>query len=227
MEFILSLLSIILIDIVLGGDNAVVIAMASKSLPPQLRKKAILLGTAGAIAVRVLLTAFVIYLLAIPLLQFVGGLLLIWIAWKLLADNNQKEVTCRSGKGLWDALKIIIMADLVMGVDNILAIAGAARGHVGLVLFGLVISIPLIVWGSTLLVRLMDRFSAITYVGAGVIAWAAGHMIAADPIVAGRVIPYLPHFEYLAPLTCVVLVTGYGWYKNRLAGQVYKANDNV
>lgn len=227
MELIFSLLSIILIDIVLGGDNAVVIAMASKSLPPEQRKKAILLGTAGAIAVRVLLTAFAVYLLGIPFLQFVGGLLLVWIAIKLLVDNKQEEMACRQGKGLWDAVKIIIMADLVMGVDNILAIAGAARGHVGLVLFGLAFSIPLIVWGSTLLVRLMDRFPAVIYVGAGVIAWAAGHMIAADPIVAGRVMPYLPHFEYLAPLVCVGLVMGYGWYKNRLAGQAYKKKENV
>lgn len=227
MEYLFSLLSIILIDIVLGGDNAVVIAMASKSLPPEQRRKAILLGTAGAIAVRVLLTAFAIYLLGIPFLQFIGGLLLVWIAIKLLTDSKQEEMACRSGKGLWDAVKIIIMADLIMGVDNILAIAGAARGHVGLVLFGLAFSIPLIVWGSTFLARLMDRFPAVTYVGAGVIAWAAGHMIAADPIVAGRVIPYLPYFEYLAPLTCVVLVIGYGWYKNRLAGQAYKTKENV
>ncbi|RYD03948.1 hypothetical protein N752_17855 [Desulforamulus aquiferis] len=177
LQFLGALLTIIVIDIVLGGDNAIIIAMASKNLPVEQRKKAIIWGTFGAVAIRAALTVVALQLLKIPLLQFVGGLLLVWIALKLLKQDHQCDVNVKAGCTLREAIQTIIIADVVMGVDNVLAIAGAAHGSVTLVIMGLAISVPIIVWGSTLVLKLMDRYPIVTQIGAGVLAWTAGSMI--------------------------------------------------
>lgn len=184
-HFFSGLLSIIIIDLVLAGDNAVVIALAARRLPRALQKKAIFWGTFGAVALRIVLTIGVVYLLELPGLMLVGGLLLIPIAWKLLRQNdNGDDPHVREATGFWAAIRTIVVADALMGLDNVLGIAGAAKGHIGLVVIGLMISVPLIVWGSTLILRLMERFPVIIYVGAGTIAWTAARMIAHDHFLA-------------------------------------------
>jgi YjbE family integral membrane protein len=175
---------IILIDILLGGDNAVVIALACRNLPAKLRTKGILWGTLGAIILRVALIAFAVTMLKIPYLKIIGGLLLFWIGVKLLSgDDGDHEVG--GGNTLWAAVKTIIVADLVMSLDNVIAIAGAAQNtpgdhQMGYVIFGLLVSIPLIVWGSTLVLKLIDRYPLVVTAGAALLGWIAGGMIVTD-----------------------------------------------
>ena len=178
---------IILIDILLGGDNAVVIALACRQLPPALRTKGILWGTAGAIVLRVILIAFALTLLSIPYLKLVGGVLLVWIGVKLLApDDEDEHGNIQASDKLWGAVKTVIVADLVMSIDNVIAIAGAAQGagethQLPLVVFGLLVSIPIIVWGSQLVLKLMDRFPLIITLGGMLLGWIAGTMVHTDP----------------------------------------------
>lgn len=212
-EFFVALGSIVIIDIVLGGDNAILIALASKNLCGDKRKKAMLWGVVGAVAVRSMLAIVALFLLKIPLLQFIGGVLLIWIAVKLLVEK--KEVTCDAGSSLAEAVKIIIVADVLMGIDNIIAIAGASHGSPIMIVMGLLISVPIIVWGSSIILSWMDRFSWIIYVGAGVLAWTAGKMIAADKYVSGMVAGYIPGFELVVPAVVTAIVLIWGYYRNR------------
>lgn len=179
-DFFSGLLAIILLDLVLAGDNAIVIAMAASRLPRHLQRKAVFWGTFGAVAVRFALTAIVVYLLKLPGLMLFGGLLLLPIAWHLLSHDASNEPDVKVARTFWSALRTIILADALMGMDNVLAIAGASRGHLGLVIIGLLISVPLIVWGSTLILRLIERFPIIMYVGAVTIAVTAGRMMAHD-----------------------------------------------
>lgn len=185
---------IIMIDILLGGDNAVVIALACRSLPPHQRTKGIIWGTAGAIILRVILIAFALALLAIPFLKVVGALLLVWIGVKLIAPHEEDgHANIQSSDKLWSAVKTVIVADLVMSIDNVIAIAGAAQGagekhQMALVIFGLLVSIPIIVWGSQLVLKLMDRFPIIITVGGMLLGWIAGTMAHTDP----AVVNYLP-----------------------------------
>jgi len=189
-EFLSAVLAIILIDIVLGGDNAVVIALACRKLPESQRRLGILYGTAGAVGLRVVLVFFALTLLAIPFLKIVGALLLVWIGVKLLAPQDENEHDKIQGSDrLWAAVKTVIVADLVMSIDNVIAIAGAAEGAGGehkmaLVIFGLVVSIPIIVWGSQLVMKLMDRFPIIITAGGMLLGWIAGTMLVTDPAVA-------------------------------------------
>lgn len=191
--FWLAVGQIIMIDILLGGDNAVVIALACRKLPPKLRTKGILWGTAGAIGLRVVLIFFALTLLAIPYLKIVGALLLVWIGVKLLApDDEEGHGNIQASDRLWTAIKTIIVADLVMSVDNVIAIAGAAESVGGdhkmpLVIFGLLVSIPIIVWGSQLVIKLMDRFPVIITLGGMLLGWIAGTMAVTDPAVLGQV----------------------------------------
>lgn len=181
MQFFMALGSIILLDILLGGDNAVVIAMAANKLPGNLRRKAILIGTGGAVVIRLVMTLIAVWLLTIPFLQALGGLILLPIAVKLLVPAEQeKNVT--DSDSLMGAIKTIIIADAAMGVDNVLAIAGASHGSFLLVACGFLISIPIIVGGSTVIGKLMDRFPVILYAGAGLLGWTAGSMIGHDKI---------------------------------------------
>lgn len=179
-HFLSGLLAIILLDLVLAGDNAIVIAMAASRLPRTLQGKAVFWGTFGAVTVRFALTAIVVYLLKLPGLMLVGGLLLLPIAWKLLRHDDDKDPDVSAGDTFWSALRTIIVADALMGMDNVLAIAGASKGHLSLVIIGLLISVPLVVWGSTLILKLIDRFPIIMYIGAGAIAFTAGRMISHD-----------------------------------------------
>lgn len=201
---------IILIDILLGGDNAVVIALACRGLPPKQRKLGIIYGTAGAIVLRVILIAFALALLAVPYLKVVGALLLVWIGVKLLVPQEEDGHTNISASDkLWGAVKTVIIADLVMSVDNVLAIAGAAESagqhQLPLVIFGLLVSIPIIVAGSQLVLKLMDRFPFIITLGGMLLGWIAGQMAYTDPALK----PYLPDsktWEYIAAASGAVLV---------------------
>lgn len=212
-EVVVALLSIVVIDIVLGGDNAILIALASKGLPAEQRKKAMLWGVIGAVGVRAVLTSIALYLLKIPLLQFLGGLLLVWIAIKLLIE--EKKVEYQTGNSLAEAIKIMVVADVVMGIDNVIAIAGAAHGSILMVILGLAISVPIIMWGSTFILRWMDRYPSIAYLGAGILAWTAGQMMAEDALVYREVGAYIPYFEILVPVVVLVMVIAIGYCKNR------------
>ena len=191
-QFWVAVGQIILIDILLGGDNAVVIALACRQLPPALRTKGIIWGTAGAIVLRVVLIAFALTLLQIPFLKLIGAILLIWIGVKLLAPADDDEHgNIKASDKLWGAVKTVIVADLVMSVDNVIAIAGAAQGagqqhQMPLVIFGLLVSIPIIVWGSQIVLKLMDRFPMIITLGGMLLGWIAGTMAHTDPGIAPR-----------------------------------------
>ena len=184
-----ALLAIVLSDLVLAGDNAIVIALASRNLPPHLQKKAIAWGTVGAIAVRSVMTVGVVWLLKIPGLMLVGGLGLLWIAYKLLADQGNKEHDGPVASTFWGAMKTIVVADALMGVDNVLGVAGAAHGSFDLVVIGLLISVPIVVFGSTMVLKLVERFPAIIQIGSAVLAFTAAKMIVSeqllDPIFGG------------------------------------------
>jgi YjbE family integral membrane protein len=191
-EFWVAVGQIIMIDIVLGGDNAVVIALACRKLPPKQRTMGILWGTAGAIILRVILIFFALTLLAIPYLKIIGALLLLWIGIKLLLpEEEDAHGSIQASDKLWAAVKTVIVADFVMSLDNVIAIAGAAEGggdhKMALVIFGLLVSIPIIVWGSQLVIKLMDRYPIIITAGGMLLGWIAGTMAVTDPAVLGWV----------------------------------------
>jgi YjbE family integral membrane protein len=182
-EFWSALAAIVVIDLVLAGDNAIVIALAARNLPKELQRRAVLWGTVGAVVVRASLTVAVLWLLEIPGLMLAGGLLLVWIGYRLLAgDENGRDHDLSPAMNFWGAMRTIVIADAVMGLDNVLAVAGAAHGSVLLVVAGLVISIPIVVWGSTLILHWIERFPALLYVGSAVLAWTAAKMIADEPL---------------------------------------------
>lgn len=189
-HFWIAVGQIIMIDILLGGDNAVVIALACRRLPPAQRTKGILWGTFGAIVLRVILIAFALTLLSVPFLKLIGAALLVWIGVKLLLPEHEDEhANIQASDRLWGAVKTVIVADLVMSVDNVIAIAGAAQGagethQLPLVIFGLIVSIPIIVWGSQMVLRLMDRYPIIITLGGMLLGWIAGTMAVTDPAVA-------------------------------------------
>jgi YjbE family integral membrane protein len=181
-EFWVALSQIILINIVLSGDNAVVIALACRSLPPHQQNKAIIFGSVGAIVLRVILTFFAVYLLTLPYLKLIGAALLLWIGVGLLkGDGDDEDV--EGNAGLLAAIKTIIIADLVMSLDNVIGVAAAAKGNVPLLVIGLVISIPLIIFGSTIILKLMNRFPIIITAGAALLGWVAGEMVLTDPAI--------------------------------------------
>ncbi len=213
-DFFSGLLAIILLDLVLAGDNAIVIAMAASRLPKALQKKAVFWGTFGAVAVRFALTAVVVYLLKLPGLMLVGGLLLLPIAWKLLRHDADDDTHVGASNTFWSALRTIIVADALMGMDNVLAIAGASKGHLTLVIIGLLISVPLVVWGSTLILKLIGRFPIIMYIGAGAIAFTAGRMISHDHWLSGW---FYAHswVKYAMDATLVLCICGGGWLMQR------------
>ncbi|MGE4274152.1 MAG: TerC family protein [Desulfitobacterium sp.] len=185
-EFFQALLAIIVMDLVLGGDNAIVIGMAARNLPKDKQKRVIFIGTGGAILIRTLATLVAVYLLKIPGLMFVGGLLLVWMAYKLLTDEKHDEHV-ESAANFWGAVRTIIIADAVMGLDNVLAVAGAAHGHPILVIFGLLISIPIVVWGSTLVIKAINRFPVIIPIGAAVITHTAVTMLTGEKFVVNLI----------------------------------------
>ncbi|MBN9205140.1 TerC family protein [Methylibium petroleiphilum] len=214
-DFWVAVGQIILIDIVLGGDNAVVIALACRQLPAAQRTKGILWGTAGAILLRVILIFFALTLLAIPYLKLVGAVLLVWIGVKLLApDHEDGHGNIQGSDKLWSAIKTVIVADLVMSIDNVIAIAGAAESAGGdhkmpLVIFGLLVSIPIIVWGSQLVLKLMDRFPIIITVGGMLLGWIAGTMAVTDPAVT-HLVAQTDTLKYAAGIGGALLVLAIG-----------------
>ena len=220
--FLVALLQIMMVNIVLSGDNAVVIALAARNLPARQQKHAVLWGCGGAIILRVALTVVAVALLKIPFLQFCGALLLVWIAVKLLIEDDEHEEQHHAHDNLFGAVKTILIADIVMSLDNTLAIAGVAKGNWPLLISGLVLSIPLIVFGSAVIMKLIDRFPVIVYVGAGLIAYTAGEMIDSDQAVQ----PYLPGVFhgtiYLAVLLSLGVIS-YGWWYNNNKGRSAKA----
>lgn len=178
MEFLTALLAIIMIDLVLAGDNAIVIGLAARNLPKEKQKTVILWGTAGAVILRVIATVAVVWLLKVPGLMLIGGVLLVWIAYNLLTDEKEHDV--KAGQSTWAAIRTIIIADAAMGIDNVLAVAGAAHGSILLVILGLAISVPIVVWGSTILIKWMERYPIIITIGAGILAWTAAKMIVGE-----------------------------------------------
>lgn len=209
-----ALLAIILIDLVLAGDNAIVIALAARNLPPQLRQKAIVWGTVGAIAVRSAMTIGVVYLLKIPGLMLVGGLGLLWIAYKLLAPGGGDDEHGPQATTFWGAMKTIIVADALMGVDNVLGVAGAAHGSFDLVVIGLLISVPIVVFGSSVVLKLVDRFPIIIQAGAAVLAFTAASMIVKEPFLKDWFVGAEP-LKYAVYVAAIIGVLGAGWLVGR------------
>jgi YjbE family integral membrane protein len=212
-QFLSALLAIIVIDLVLAGDNAIVIALAARGLPAHLQKRAILWGAVGAICVRSLMTAVVVWLLQIPGLLLAGGAMLVWIAYKLLLpEDGDGEAHGPAATTFWGAMRTIVIADAVMGLDNVLAVAGASHGSYLLVVTGLVISVPIVVWGSTVVLKVVERYPGVVYLGAGVLAWTAVKMMLGEPLVK----PWLQAAPWVAPLAylTIPLVLWAGFVKN-------------
>jgi YjbE family integral membrane protein len=225
-EFWSALAAIIVIDLVLAGDNAIVIALAARNLPKELQRRAIIWGTGGAVVVRASLTVAVLWLLEIPGLMLAGGILLAWIGYRLLAGNeNGGEHDVAPAKSFWGAMQTIVIADAVMGLDNVLAVAGAAHGSVLLVVAGLVISIPIVVWGSTLILHWIERFPALLYVGGAVLAWTAAKMISDEPL-------YQEWLDERAGVKSLLFVGVTGgvlaaaWLRNRKTKEVLQYEDS-
>jgi len=211
-----ALLAIILIDLVLAGDNAVVIALAARNLPRQLQKKAIIWGTVGAIVVRSAMTVAVVWLLAIPGLMLAGGLGLLWIAYKLLADQGPNEQPHPVAGTFWAAMRTIVIADALMGVDNVLGVAGAAHGEFDLVIVGLLVSVPIVVFGSTMVLKLVQRFPLIIQAGAAVLALTAAKMIVGEPLL-GDVFDQAA-LRWLVYGAAIAGVLAAGWWANHHRG---------
>ena len=214
-------IQIIIIDLLLGGDNALIIALACRNLHPDQRKKGIIYGTAGAIILRVVLVAFAVTLLQIPFLKLVGAILLIWIGYKLIAQQDENQHTLQGPNQLFAAIKTIIVADIVMSLDNVLAIAGAAgqvsnpSHQVGYVIFGLVVSVPIIIAGSKLVLFLIDRFPFIVTAGAGLLGWIAGGMIVTDPALIKYFGEGIANYEIIAEIIAAIIVMGSGEFVKR------------
>ena len=198
-QFLSALAAIVVIDLMLAGDNAIVIALAARNVPAHLQKRAIAWGAAGAIVVRSLMTLVVVWLLQVPGLLFAGGALLVWIAYKLLLpdESEPRHAAAEGPSGFWRAMRTIVVADAVMGLDNVLAVAGAAHGSYVLVVLGLLISVPIVVWGSGMLLAWVERYPGIVYFGAGVLAWTAVKMMLSEPFVKTALV-------------------GHGWYLDAL-----------
>jgi YjbE family integral membrane protein len=208
-EFWTALLTIIGVNIVLSGDNAVVIALAARSLPGKQQKQAIIWGSGAAIVMRIVLTLFAVALLALPYLKLVGAVLLLWIGVKLLIPEDD-DPDVKAGDNLWIAIRTILVADLVMSLDNVIAVAAAAGGHWGLMIIGLAISIPLVIFGATLLVKVMERWPIIITIGAGLLGFVAGEMAWDDGAIASFTQAYPPMMKYAVALIGAALVVGLG-----------------
>ncbi|MEW5881756.1 MAG: TerC family protein [Pseudomonadota bacterium] len=217
-----AIVQIIIIDILLGGDNAVIIALACRNLPPKHRSLGVIWGAAGAIVLRVILITVAVALLTVPFLKLVGGLLLLWIGVKLIAPppEHDDHASVQASDKLWAAVKTIIVADFVMSLDNVVAIAGAAEQadpsqRTGLIIFGLLVSVPFIVFGSQLILKLLDRLPIIVVLGGGLLGWIAGGLIVGDPIVQ----PYVPRDAYVgyaaSVLGAVFVVALAKWLERR------------
>jgi YjbE family integral membrane protein len=219
-ELFARFLGILAIDLILSGDNAVVIALAVRRLEGKTRRRAIFWGATGAVALRLFFAAIVTYLLRIPLLQAVAALLLVWIAWRLLfespgGEEEEEEGNVAAGGSVWEAMKIIIVADAVMSLDNVVALVGVSGGHLWLLVFGLALTIPLIIWGSTLLSALMDRFTWLVYIGSGILIYVAVEMFLKDRIIHDFVGETVQSVEWLIGLTLTAAFVAFAVYWRR------------
>jgi len=207
---------IIAIDIVLSGDNAVVIALACRNLSLEQRKRGIFWGVAGAVSLRVVLTAFAALVMNLPWLKFIGGCLLLWIGVKLMLPEDEEGEDIPASEHLWGAVRTIVIADFVMSLDNVIGVAGASHGNLFLLLFGLAVSIPLIVWSSKLILHWMERWPAVVVLGAGLLGWVAGQMLVSDPGFVAQTGPLTVWWERLAALGGALLVVATGkWLEHR------------
>jgi YjbE family integral membrane protein len=230
LAFWLAVVQIVAIDILLGGDNAVVIALACRKLPAEQRKQGIFWGVIGAIALRIILIFFALQLLALPWLKIIGALLLLWIGIKLLqpeADDSHGDVAAAAT--LLAAIKTVIVADAVMSLDNVIAVAAAAHGNLLLVVFGIVVSIPIVVWGSQLVLKLMDRYPVVITGGGALLGWIAGGMILGDPALPPDAFAALPYAKYIAAVLGALLVVTIGkWLAGRtLAARPARAPEDL
>ena len=223
LEFLTALLSIIVIDLVLAGDNAILIGLAARNLPKDQQKKVIMWGSLGAIIIRIVATLAVVWLLKVPGLHLAGGLMLVFISYKLLVEKEEHS-DVKSSNNFWGAVRTVIIADALMGLDNVLAVAGAAHGSILLVVIGLLISIPVVMWCSTLILKWIERFPVIITFGAAILAWTASKMIVAEPFVG----TYFqnPFLKYSFEILVIALVVGIGVYKNKKAA-VHTADEAV
>ncbi len=211
-----ALLKIIGVNIVLSGDNAVVIALAARSLPPKQQKQAIIWGSGAAILLRIILTLFAVALLSLSWLKIIGSVLLLWIGVKLLIPEDE-DPNIAASDNLWAAIKTILIADLVMSLDNVIAVAAAAGGHWVLMIIGLAISIPIVIFGATLLVKLMERYPVIITIGAGLIGFVAGEMAWEDNAIKTWTSPYPESFKYISAVICATFVIVLGQWLARRA----------
>ncbi|HUL94775.1 MAG TPA: TerC family protein [Usitatibacter sp.] len=219
-EAIVALTQIMVINVVLSGDNAVVIALACRRLSPRHQKLAFIWGSAGVVVLMAILTLFIVYLLSLPYLEIVGSLLLLWIGIKLLvAEDGGEDGAVEQKDTLVAAIRTIIIADMVMSLDNVLAMAAAAKGHMWMLIVGLVITVPVILFGSALLMKLMERFPIFVMVGAALIGWVAGEMIISDPAIKDWVDANARFLHTAAPVACAVLVIAVGKGMERLASR--------
>ncbi len=205
-EVWVALFQICVINILLSGDNAVVIALACRNLPLKQQKQAFAIGAVGVIVLMTALTAFAAYLMSLPYLEMIGSVLLLWIGVKLLAPGDEEEGDGKVSSSFWDAVKTIIIADIVMSLDNVLGMAGAAKGHLGMLFLGMVITIPLILFGSALIMKLMERFPVFITFGAGLLGWVAGEMAIADPAIRQTLEAHAHYMEFVAPVLGAALV---------------------
>ncbi|MFE3974026.1 MULTISPECIES: TerC family protein [unclassified Peribacillus] len=205
-EFISGLLAIIMIDLVLAGDNAILIGLAARKLPKDQQKKVIIWGAVGAIVIRIIATLLVVVILKVPGLHLIGGLLLVWIAYKLLIDEEEHDL--KPADSMWAAIKTIIIADALMGLDNVLAVAGASHGNFTLVVIGLLVSIPVVMYGSTLILKLIERFQFIIIIGAGILGWTASKMIVAEPFMHDYFVNPFIKYGFEAIVVIGILVAG-------------------
>ena len=215
-QFWLAALQIIYINILLSGDNAVVIALACRDLPPKQRRWGIFWGAAGAIVLRIILTIFAVTLLELPWLKVVGGVLLLWIGIKLIVDDGEDNKDVKASDRLLSAVRTVIIADLVMSVDNVLGVAAAAKGSVPLLVFGLLVSIPLVIAGSQIILKLIERFPLIILAGGGLLGWIAGKMLVEDTALLPWIHANAPWLDWVGPVAGVAIVlAGARWHKRR------------
>lgn len=218
-EILFALITIIIADLLLAGDNALVIGMACRGLPARQKRRAMLWGVGGAVVLRIIFTALVTWLLSIPLLQAIGGTLLAWIAVKLLTQKEEINVNAADDTtSFYSAVKTIVLADVVMSLDNVLAVAGAAHGSISLVVFGLLLSVPIVIFGSQMVSLLVERYPVLLFGGAGVLAWTAGKMLMEDAMIQ-RVVSFLDlgnlRLEIFTPLSITAIVMALGWKLRR------------
>ena len=223
-EWFVRLLGVLGVDLILAGDNAVVIALAVRNLQGQNRRRAIVLGALGAVVLRLIFAAIVSYLLLIPFLQVAGGLLLFWIAWKLVKEDPGEEADVQAGETQWEAIRIIILADVVMSLDNVIALVGVSGGDLLLLATGIALTIPLVIFGSALLTSLLDRFPILVYAGAGLLVYIAVEMLFADAALHEYLEPY-ESFEWPIAITAAVVFAAIAWAWARRKGKAERTQE--